>query len=79
MIVTSGCFCKIDAGTCSVTGPSIISLIACAFFSPKAINTTFLACIMLALPIQIALLGTSSSLSKKRELALIVFSVNLTS
>ncbi|CDC43594.1 unknown [Firmicutes bacterium CAG:449] len=57
---------------------SIKSQIALALFFPVAINTIFLACIMVSNPEVIAFVGTSSREEKNLELSFIVEFFNST-
>ena len=67
-----------EAGHCGVTGPLIAAARALALFLPLATRRMVFALIILPVPIEIALRGTSSSLAKKRLFAWMVASVRST-
>ena len=62
------------AGQDSFTFPSTIALTALALFFPDANSKIFLDCIISAIPIVIAFVGTSSIFLNSLELSLIVLS-----
>ena len=77
-IIPWGCICSADIVHTWLMLPSMPCFKAVAFFSPLAIINTSSASIIVAIPTVKAVVGTlDMSLSKKREFACIVLSVNV--